>query len=343
VLKLLLYPFAILYDAVTSLRNTLYDRGYKPVASFAVPVIGVGNLTMGGTGKTPMIEYLIRLLTPHVKVAALSRGYGRSTKGFRFVSNDESAQTVGDEPYQIFKKFEHKIIVAVGEDRAFAIPNILHEHEDTNVILLDDSYQHRRVKPSFQILLTDYGRPFYQDFILPAGRLRESRREADRADVVVVTKCPFDLADDQIMSVEASIRQYTDKPVFFSGIRYGLPLTINKLNTLIGEKVVIFSGIANAKAFEDYSNTHFTIVETFNFPDHHYYSKDEIAGIVKAALRSNAAVLTTEKDAVKLEDAKFQSLIEQVGFFYLPVEMDFLKNGKEFDAMLLSMLKQLQS
>ena len=189
-LRILLFPFSWLYYLITQIRNRLYDRGLKPSVKFELPVICVGNLTVGGTGKTPMIEHLIRLLQNRFKVATLSRGYGRATKGIRIAGPSENASTIGDEPFQFYTKFGKRITVAVGEERALAIPTILQECSDTQIILLDDGFQHRKVSPGFSILLTDYHRPFYNDFLLPSGRLRESRWGAERADVIVVTKCP---------------------------------------------------------------------------------------------------------------------------------------------------------
>ncbi|HEY3429026.1 MAG TPA: tetraacyldisaccharide 4'-kinase, partial [Cyclobacteriaceae bacterium] len=171
VLKFLLLPFAMLYDVVMNIRNRLYDMKLKPSTTFDIPVIGVGNLAVGGTGKTPMTEHLIRILSPQYKVVTLSRGYGRKTKGFRIANNQDNAFTIGDEPYQIYKKFSPPVHVTVGEERALAIPTILQELDDTNVIILDDAFQHRRVVPGLSILLTEYGRPFYEDHVLPYGRL----------------------------------------------------------------------------------------------------------------------------------------------------------------------------
>ena len=169
ILRVLLFPFAIIYNVITSLRNRLYDQGVKPSIKFELPVIGVGNLTAGGTGKTPLTEYLIRLLARNYKVATLSRGYGRRTKGFRIAQPTDSAATVGDEPFQFFVKFGDRVKVAVGEERALAIASLLQQYPRTEVILLDDAFQHRRVIPSLNILLTDYHRPFYEDLLLPAG------------------------------------------------------------------------------------------------------------------------------------------------------------------------------
>jgi tetraacyldisaccharide 4'-kinase len=332
--RLLLYPFAILYDVVTSVRNRMYDLSLKPSASFDIPVIGVGNLSVGGTGKSPMIEHLIRRLADRYRIATLSRGYMRSTKGFRVAGSDDSPSTVGDEPFQFYRKFKDKVIVSVGEERAMAIPQIVHEFPDVEVILLDDAYQHRRVKPSFQILLTDYHHLFYKDALLPAGRLRESKRGADRADIVVVTKCPEHLSEEEMMQIETKISMYSNKPVFFATIRYADPVPMN-LGKPFDNPVVLVSGLADPTSLERYVRANFRLVHHVRFPDHHAYQRSDIDAIVEVAKKENASVITTEKDSVKIMTFDLNSF-GQVPFFYLPIEIDFIKNGKEFDEMVLN-------
>jgi tetraacyldisaccharide 4'-kinase len=338
VLKLLLFPFAVLYDAVTSIRNMLYNRGYKPVASFEIPVISIGNLAVGGTGKTPMVEYLVRLFTPQFKVATLSRGYGRKTRGFRLAGPSDNATTIGDEPYQLYRKFDGRITVSVGEERAIAIPYLLNESPDTQIVLLDDAFQHRPVKPAFQLLLTDYSNLFYQDMLLPAGRLRESSRGASRADIIVVTKCPATLKEGEMMNIEGRIRDYADKPIFFSTIRYGTPIAMGHTNPL-NQRVVLLSGIANHKPIEEYLRLHYHVIKHFAFPDHHTYTSSDLDNVVDFAAKENAVVFTTEKDAVKLDSEALRKVLQPAPFFYLPIETEFLKNGKEFDEVLLNTVK----
>jgi tetraacyldisaccharide 4'-kinase len=334
-MKYLLFPLAILYDLATTVRNRLYDLGYKPSASFDIPVIVVGNLSVGGTGKTPMVEYLVRLLHPGFRIATLSRGYKRKTKGYRVLGTQDNALTAGDEPFQLFRKFDGTFPVAVGEERALAISMLLHEFPDLDAIVLDDAFQHRRVKASFNILLTDYNRPFYDDLLLPAGRLRESRSGASRADVIVVTKCPDLLTDDERMSMENEIRKYADKPVFFSCIRYGIPLPISH-SVPFSNKVVVLSGIANALSFEAYAQKHYQVIKQYNFPDHHNFSEGDIKTIADLAIREKAVVLTTEKDAGRLRSIVHQPALTLVPFFYLPIESEFLKNGEDFDEMVMN-------
>src|SRR5258706_3745257 len=204
----LLFPFSILYDLVTRIRNRLYDIGHKKSFRFETTVVGVGNLNVGGSGKTPMIEYLVKLLLPQHKVATLSRGYGRKTSGLRFATKSDTADTLGDEPFQFFRKFDHEVLVTVGEDRAYAIPNILLHRPLTDIILMDDAFQHRAVDPQLSILLTDYRQPFYSDWVLPAGNLREARAGAHRSDVVVITKCPGDTPPETCIAIEKSVQRY---------------------------------------------------------------------------------------------------------------------------------------
>lgn len=337
-LRILLFPLAVLYDLVTTLRNTLYDRGSKPSAGFEVPVISVGNLDIGGTGKTTMVEYLIRLLHPSFRVATLSRGYGRSTKGFRIVSATEGPATVGDEPWQLFRKFEGRANVTVGGERALSIPQIMAAFEDTGVILLDDAFQHRQVRPALQILLSDFSRPFYKDFLLPAGRLRESRKGASRADIIVITKCPRGLGNEEMMAISREVRRYADKPVFFCTLRYGELIAPGNVTGPAGEKIVVVTGVAKPGPMMEFLKERYVVIKHFDFPDHYAYKDRDVREICRCALDSGASVVTTEKDAAKLQEAGFNTLLKDVPFFYLPVENEFLKNGKEFDEMVLNVL-----
>jgi tetraacyldisaccharide 4'-kinase len=341
-MRFLLFPFSLLYQLVTWLRNTLYDRGYKPQAEFDLPVICVGNLSVGGTGKTPMIEYLITLFLDRYKIATLSRGYGRKTKGFRMASARDNAGTLGDEPFQFFRKYGEQIVVAVGEERAMAIPSIIDEH-NVDIILLDDAFQHRRVKPSFSILLTDFNRPFFKDFVLPMGRLRESRTGVERAQVIVVTKCPTHLSEDDQLEIEKSIREYSNVPVFFSSIEYGMPLPFANTTQAIGDSVILVTGIANAKPFRDHVGQHYKILDHLEYSDHYDYSDSDIQTIRdKWSGRNDTFVLTTEKDMVKLSSSQFQPRLNAIPVYYLPIRPRFVKNGRDFDEMLLTHVAEFQ-
>jgi tetraacyldisaccharide 4'-kinase len=337
VLRILLLPFAGLYRMITGLRNRLFDLGLKPSVKFDLPVISVGNLVAGGTGKSPMIEHLVRLLSNKYKVATLSRGYGRKTKGLRIGNSLDNASTLGDEPFQFYRKFNDKIIVSVGEERALAIPNILHVYPETNVVLMDDAFQHRFVRPSFSILLTDFSKPFYKDYLIPAGRLRESRGGADRADVIVVTKCPTQISDDTFMAMEREIRKYTSKRVFYSKIRYGYPVAFGGHQQTMKENVILVSGIANPESLVNYVKSGYTLIKHFSFKDHHNYSFKDLEELYQfSKAHPEASLLTTEKDMVKIDTEQLKQLIVQMPLFYLPIETEFLKDGEDFDEMVLS-------
>jgi tetraacyldisaccharide 4'-kinase len=341
VFRFLLVPFAMLYDVVTAVRNRLYDMGYKPTTRFDIPVISVGNLAVGGTGKTPMVEYLIRLLSSEYKIATLSRGYGRKTSGFRIASEKDTAATLGDEPFQLYKKFTPSITVVVGEDRAFAIPTLLQELEETNAVILDDAYQHRSVIPGFSILLTEYNNPFYEDNLLPYGRLREAPEGAKRADAIVVTKCPAQLDGDVEMKFEHCIREYSDKPVFFSKIRYGEPIAFGKPTVKLSKQVILVSAIANAHILEEYVTKSFTLIKHVSFRDHYAFSTGDIqqlSALLKNYPEGEVSILTTEKDSVKLQRTELHDIITRLPIFYLPIETEFIRNGKDFDTLVLSFM-----
>jgi tetraacyldisaccharide 4'-kinase len=340
IIRLLLFPFALLWNLITGIRNRMYDLGSKPSVSFDLPVISVGNLAVGGTGKTPLVEHLIRQLTPAFRVATLSRGYGRKTKGFRVAKLGDDASTLGDEPFQIYRKFKDQVVVSVGEDRALAIAQLANMEEDLQVILMDDAYQHRRVRPLFSILLTDYGRPFYDDFLMPAGRLREGRGGARRADLVLVTKCPPELGDDEMIRIEQHIREYCDKPVFFAGIHYGAPVPFTGSAAGPADRVVLVSGIANPRTLEAYVRGNFEVIRHFNYRDHHKYTPLDARAIASYARSQGAAIITTEKDAAKLDREPFSTIFKDIPCFYLPIEPEFIKNGRDFDEMVLNAVQE---
>lgn len=334
ILRFLLFPFSVLYNMVTRVRNHLYNIGYKHQIEFNRAVISVGNLNVGGSGKTPMIEYLIRLLQTHYRLATLSRGYGRKTKGVRLAGTEDTARTIGDEPFQYFRKFGNEVCVTVGEDRALGITEILFQQPDTRVILLDDAFQHRAVKPGFSILLTEYRKPFFKDFVLPMGLLREARSGADRADVIIVTKCPAATSQAQRDEFRQGIHRYAkNKTIFFSSIRYGTPQPINGKEWQIPLQVVIVSGIAQSKIFEAHLRSLYNVVKHFEFPDHHFYARQHIQQIHNfCRLQSQpTSIITTEKDMVRLLPFR-----EELTFawFYIPIEMIFIENGSEFDTLI---------
>ena len=336
-LKVLLWPFTILYNLITKLRNYLFDIGHKPSFEFQSIVISIGNLNVGGSGKTPMIEYLVRLLKDRYKLAIVSRGYGRKTKGLRIANESDNADTLGDEPYQYYRKYGKWVTICVAEERALAIPTILLQQPSTQVILLDDAFQHRTVIPQFSILLTELGKPFYQDYVLPFGRLRESRSGAKRADVIVVTKCK-DLVSQQ--HIVDKIQHYSgDKPIFFSGMQYLKPVAFAAAHD-IGKKVVLVSGVANSSSLEAYVSSHFTMVKHFQFADHYSYSSIDVKEIELYTKKHEVgAILTTEKDMVKLISSKLSACMNSGLWFYLPVETVFINRGSEFDEKIIHVIE----
>ena len=341
-LRILLFPFTLLYDAITRFRNHLYNIGYKHSFRFEVPLIGVGNLNVGGSGKTPMIEYLIKLLMPGNNISILSRGYGRLTRGLRFANDKETARTIGDEPLQFFRSFKDKVNVVVCEDRAFAIPNILQEFSQTNLILMDDSFQHRAVNPKLNILLTEHASPFYKDFVMPFGKLREARIGSRRADIIVVTKCNSEISNSDMKDITLAINGIArDKPVFFTSIQYGNPILFGGNFNTITHDVILVSGIANHTNFENYMQTKFNVIKHFAFKDHHCYTKDELVSIKEFLLTDGKPIslLTTEKDMVRLVDPEFSEIVSGLPWFYIPIETVFLKDGSEFDNLVRQAIK----
>ncbi|WP_250629919.1 tetraacyldisaccharide 4'-kinase [Rhodoflexus caldus] len=334
---------AALYGSLMRFRNHLYDIGNKPEIHFELPVISVGNLAVGGTGKTPMTEYLIRLLIPEKKIAVLSRGYGRKTKGFLLANAEATAATIGDEPMQYFTKFGNRIVVAVGEDRVAAVPEILFAHPETEVILLDDAYQHRKIGRRLNLLLTEYSHPFYEDFVMPRGSLRESRSGANRADAVIVTKCLPTITADNRSQITAAVRRYAkpETPVFFTGITYAPPQffwgTTPNLNR--GEKVILVSGIAKHQAWADAMQKQFAIAAGYHFADHHQYQMKDVATIISACQKHEAVLLCTEKDMVKLKPL-LQQIHAPVTAFFQPVSVQFLSDESLFKQLIFNTLQQ---
>jgi tetraacyldisaccharide 4'-kinase len=330
-LRKLLFPFAILYGFITGIRNFFYDKGILKSYSFSIPVIAVGNLSVGGTGKTPQIEYLIRLLSEHYKIATLSRGYKRKSEGFVLADKNVNAETLGDEPYQFFQKFP-EIKVAVDANRKNGIEQLLAQIEKPEIILLDDAFQHRKVKAGFYIVLTSYDDLFYNDFMLPTGNLRESRKGANRTNIVIVTKCPPDISAKEQESIKQKIQYYLNEnqPVFFSYIAYDDHFYSEKEQIKIDnfqfvDKLVV-AGIAKPEPFFAYLQA--VKKSTMVFPDHHHFTEKDIQTILETANRRK--IVTTEKDFVRL---KGKLPIDQL--YYLPIKSSFVTSSNEFDKKIL--------
>jgi len=334
ILRLLLLPFSLLYGLVTGIRNVLYHNGVVTSASFNVPVIAVGNLSTGGTGKTPQTEYLIRLLSPAYRLAVLSRGYGRKSKGYILADATASAQTLGDEPYQFFSKFKD-INVAVDANRVAGINNLLSLTPAPQVIVLDDAYQHRKVKAGFYILLTAYGDLYADDFILPAGNLRESRFGAKRAGVIIVTKCPPGISVAEQQKIIKKLRPADGQKVYFTCIDYDNSvhsgsgqIDVQELKAL---PKVLVAGIAKPKPFFDYlGGSPDTVKE---YPDHHDFTDVEITEL--NTLAKDRYVITTEKDYMRLKGK-----LPQDKLYYLPIKSRFINGGDDFDKTILNYVER---
>lgn len=344
-LVILLYPFAIVYDVATRLRNHLYNTGNKKSVRFDSVIISVGNLTVGGTGKTPHVEYLIRLLKNQFRIATLSRGYGRKTKGFILANDQANANSIGDEPFQFYSKFKKDIRVAVGEERILAIPAILHEAEETQIILLDDAYQHRKVDRDLNILISDYNNPFYEDFVIPSGRLRESRSGAIRANVIIVSKCPQTISAVEREEIRRKISKYANPsaPIFFTTIKYGVPIAFNNEKKLAKGKVLVVSGIARAELFETYVKGNYNFLKHIKFKDHHLYSIKDINLIISEyndIKEAEKSILITEKDLVKWKDPSIERVIKSYPVFYLPIEVEFIEDKINFDQLILDTIRK---
>lgn len=325
----ILFPFAVLYNATTRFRNHLYNIEYKPSFQFETNVICVGNLAVGGTGKTPAVMYLVNhLLQNNRKVAILSRGYGRRTRGFRIVDSQDNASTVGDEPSIFYDYFKDQAMVAVGEDRALAIPRILFERPDTDTVVMDDGFQHRQVRPSLSIILTTYDRLFYHDFVMPVGLLRESRVNLSRADVVVVTKCPDTLTQEERSTINSQIREYKSNiPVFFAEVSYGQLQPVPKNETKPRKKIILVTSIANTEALIARVNAEFEIVRHFKYRDHYKFKESDLLNWSESSRRQNASIITTEKDFVKIRELDGFSALD---LFVWPIEMKIIDREEDF-------------
>ena len=344
-IQTLLLPFSLLFGAGIWMRNLLYSTGIVKSTSFDIPIIGVGNLTLGGAGKTPHVEYLIRLLSPFLQVATLSRGYKRKTKGFRLVHRRDNALSVGDEPLQYFLKYPH-VRVAVSESRSIGIPMMLSQHPEIQTILLDDSYQHLSVTPGLNILLTEYDSPYSDDVLLPAGRLREWRSGASRADVIVVSKCPDTLSPEERKDMHHRLKIESHQQLFFSKYIYGkLYHMINGSRADISDfdAVILVSAIANENYLYRYVAGQNPNVHTMSFEDHHLFSPHEMS-ILKQQYdhlseTQNVAIISTEKDATRLILHRDFILQAKLPLHILPVQVAFLDEDKKgFDDTVKSFL-----
>lgn len=338
--RIILLPFAFLYDGVTRFRNFLYHKEKKKSVSFNLPIICVGNITAGGTGKTPHVEYLIQLLYQKYETVILSRGYGRKTKGFLSATPNVQPSDIGDEPYQIFQKNKSKTNVVVCESRVEAVPIIIDHFPKSNLIIMDDGFQHRSIKPYKNIVLCNYNRPFFKDYVLPAGNSREGKYALKRADVVIVTKCPPNISSQKKKFFREELKKIKpDIPVYFT--KYQTEIPKNQQGQLLQETdIAVLSGIANNKHFQD-QLTAYHILWKREFPDHYNYREVELKKMIQECKKKGAkALVTTEKDFVKIE--KFLTNQEKNFIYYQPIGVAFLEQEDKFQSWLSNVLSKFQ-
>jgi tetraacyldisaccharide 4'-kinase len=323
------FPFTVLYGLAIAIRNQLYRWGLLRSVQFDVPIIIVGNLSTGGTGKTPHVEYLIRLLRPYINVATLSRGYKRKTKGFISVPPNANALVVGDEPLQ-FKRKYRDAYVTVAESRSVAVTNIMMNAPDTQVILMDDGFQHRSLKAGHQVLLTSYQELFTRDYLLPGGNLREWRAGYKRADTIVVTKCPSHFNDESREEIIAEIKPLPHQEVFFSYYRYGFPyyfFDANQQLELTEElSVILICGLASSDYLVQHLDNTVGFARILEFADHYLFKPRDLETLKKQFAELPAKqkiILTTEKDAIRLELHRQFLIDHQLPVFILPIEVIF--------------------
>ncbi len=342
-IRFLLLPIAVVYGVVIWVRNKLFDRNILKSTTFNLPLICVGNVSVGGTGKSPMTEYLLELLQDRYKVATLSRGYRRKTRGYALAGPQTTALDIGDEPMQFHLKYP-QIAVAVGEERMVAIPQLLQDRPETQVIILDDAFQHRYVKAGLNLLLTDYNNLYTSDFYLPTGDLRDSRSSAARAQLIVVTKCPEDLDEAGRQKIIAEINPLHHQQVFFATLSYGTPYHIisNKALPLHKDmEVLLACGIANPGPLKTYLEDQTATFEVMAYNDHHIFSIDDLNALLRrfeSMPEGQKIMLTTEKDGVRL--LKFRNELETIPLYVLPVRHHILFNQTEaFNRAILNFIE----
>ncbi len=344
-LKILFFPFSLVYGFGVSLRNIAYQWGLLKSVRFDVPVIAVGNLSVGGAGKTPHIEYLICLLQDYLQIATLSRGYGRRTQGYLDVQPHLTAAETGDEPLQFKRKFpEAKVVVS--ESRTFGILRLLSEQPGTQVILLDDAFQHRAVTPGLNILLTEYSHPFTNDWLLPTGRLREWRSAYRRADVIIVTKCPPALQNSDRERLLRAINPFPHQRVFFSYYEYGRPYylfdTHYQVDLQPSWQALVVAGIARSEYLTDYLQEQLDSVTILEYADHHLFAEADLIEIKATFVNmpvEQKIILTTEKDAVRLELHRRFIEENRLPVLVLPIQVQFhFGEGEQFDQLIRDFL-----
>ena len=339
-LRKILYPLSLLYGEIVGMRNKAFDKGVLHTTSFAIPTIVVGNLNVGGTGKSPQIEYLIRLLKGTYKIAVLSRGYKRKTKEFQIANKNSTAEQIGDEPMQFYKKFDN-ITVAVDTNRVNGISQLSLLKPETDVVLLDDAFQHRQVQPGFVILLTSFDSLYIDDLVLPAGNLREKKEGAKRAQIIIVTKCPDSLSEMEQFDIAQRLELELDQTVFFTKIKYQEEIVNEsnqiKVNVLKNYKVLLVTGIANPNPLTRFLKEKEIDFDHMKFSDHHNFSDKDLKKIKDnfIALKADKKIiLSTEKDYVR------NFSMGDKNIYYLPIQTEFLDNEKDFNKIILNYVQK---
>lgn len=324
-LRLLLFPFSIVYGIVIWIRNRLFDLQIIKSKNYTIPTIVVGNLAVGGTGKSPMTEFIIQVLKDKYSVATLSRGYGRKTKGFKYVNIASTADEVGDEPLQFKNKFPN-ITVSVCEDRCIGVETLMNSHD---VIVLDDAFQHRKLKPTFSILLFEYSSCLHPMFVLPMGNFRDLPAESKRANMLVVTKTPSDASDiEKELIKNKLIQKSAVTNVYFTSIVYGDLISINELEAKITSNttVLLLTGIANPKPLIKYLKPLINNMEHLAFSDHHAFTRNDILTIrqrFEQIKNRSKIIITTEKDAQRIRTPEFLNILNDIPVAYIPIEIAF--------------------
>ncbi len=351
--NIFLYPVSLLYGLITGIRNFLYDTGILPSIEFPFPVICVGNITVGGTGKTPHAEYIVGLLSENFKVATLSRGYKRKTRDFRIASASALVRDIGDEPLQIFLKFPD-VLVTVDRNRVHGVKKILEENPETDVIILDDGFQHRRITPGFSILLSDYERLIVRDHMMPYGNLRENKGNMRRADIILITKSPENLSPIQRMLIVKEVDKTPYQNLYFTTFKYKPPVPVfgssdqeesqSVLTDCEDCGIVLITGIANPQPLKEYLKKSYNEIIHLSFPDHHNFKDKDLVSISSSYHELNSKkryLFTTEKDAVRLRE--FTNIAEPIkaSFFYIPIGIHFLNEDKEeFDNLIIDYVRK---
>ena len=344
-----LLPFSWIYGSIVRFRNWLFDIGLKKSKSFSIPIISVGNITVGGSGKTPHVEYLIRLLHDKAKIAVLSRGYKRKSHGYILANESTTMPEIGDEPFQMHEKFSD-IYVAVDAKRARGIENLQNDEasKDVDVVLLDDAFQHRYVKPGINILLVDYHRLIIYDKMLPAGRLREPLSGKNRADIVIITKCPKDLKPMEFRVLTKAMDLYPFQKLYFTSIDYDTPKGVFEekqieLDKLQDYHVLLLTGIASPKQMEHDLKPMTKDITNLSFGDHHSFKGKDIDRINDTfeSMPEPRIIITTEKDAVRLRET--EGLYEKVksNMYELPIKVSFMLDQQDnFNEKIISYVRK---